>query len=158
MERSTLALAMLLGVLIIGSLFMNEGFVDASGTDVSGGIISLSLRDLVSLLAGTTPSPAPSTPSTTIIQAPVPSTTTPTDTLDSQFYSDLRGKIVKDVRKTVREQLQKEAAGSQTVLTDSCIDSVANQQGSDWMRYIPGKNPADYVRKDSIPCYACSLP
>lgn len=153
-----MALVILLGVLVLSSFVMKEGFfVDASGTDVSGSIVSLSLRDLISLLGGlgSTTSSSGSTTTTT-------SKTTDDDkddsTLDDQFYTDLRGKIIKDVRKTVRQQLQDQAAGSQTVLTDSCIDSVADQQGTDWMRYIPGKNPADYVRKDSIPCYACSLP
>jgi len=26
------------------------------------------------------------------------------------------------------------------------------------MKYQYGINPADYIRKDSIPCYACTLP
>lgn len=150
MERYTIALIVLFATLIVGSLFMQEGYVDASGTDVSGGIISLSISDLLRLLGGLGPS-STTTPSTTttIIQP-----TTPETSLDDQFLTSLRG----DIRRTVRKELQKQAAGSQTVLTDSCIDSVADQQGTDWMRYIPGKNPADYIRKDSIPCYSCSLP
>ena len=44
------------------------------------------------------------------------------------------------------------------IITDSCIDSIADSQGADFIRYIPGKNPDDYIRKDSIPCYGCSLP
>ena len=79
--------------------------------------------------------------------------------------------LIKDVKDVVREELLQGGAaqaaalgapyggvGEDTVLTDSCIDSFSSQQGADFMRYIPGKNPADYVRKDSIPCYGCSLP
>lgn len=161
MERYTIALIVLFGVLALASLFLRqEGYTDASGNDASGNIVSLSLTDLLSLLGGQSSSSSSSSerPSTTIITMPSSSTTTAEPSLDSKFYSSLRGDLLKDVRQTVREQLKQQAAGSQTVLTDSCIDSVAEQQGTDWMRYIPGKNPADYIRKDSIPCYACSIP
>ena len=35
--------------------------------------------------------------------------------------------------------------------------SAANAQGQTFMKYQYGTNPADYIRKDSIPCYGCSL-
>lgn len=157
MERWTIALILLFVVLMISTIVLNESFVDASGNDASGNIISLSLKDLLTIMGsvGTTSS-APST--TTIIQPQPVKEESSEPSLDDQFYKSIRGDLLKDVRATVREQLQKQAAGSQTVLTDSCIDSIAEQQGTDWMRYIPGKNPADYIRKDSIPCYSCSIP
>jgi hypothetical protein len=73
----------------------------------------------------------------------------------NDYYSAFKTEILQEVRQSVRDELQKKQEGS--VMSDSCIDSVANQQGTDWMRYIPGKNPADYIRKDSIPCYGCNL-
>lgn len=158
MERSTIALILLFVVLMISTVALNESFVDASGEDLTGSVVSLSLKDLLTVMGASTPSPAPPIIS---VQAPseASKSSEPAEpSLDDQFYKQLRGDILKDVRATVREQLQKQAAGSQTVLTDSCIDSVADQQGTDWMRYIPGKNPADYIRKDSIPCYSCSIP
>ena len=36
-------------------------------------------------------------------------------------------------------------------------NSPAAQQGVNYVKYMNGLNPDDYVRKDSIPCYACSL-
>jgi hypothetical protein len=75
---------------------------------------------------------------------------------DTEMYAKLKDSLVSDVRSTVRDSLQAKSEGN--VLTDSCIDSVVNQQGTEWMRYIPGKNPADYIRKDSIPCYSCNIP
>ena len=164
MERHAIALIVLIGILLIASLFMQEGYVDASGADTSGNIISLSLSDLITILSGSAASAqAAPAPTTTIIQQPAPADAAKAPagsepSLDSQFYNSLRGDLLKDVRMTVRDQLKQQSAGSQTVLTDSCIDSVADQQGADWMRYIPGKNPADYIRKDSIPCYGCSIP
>ncbi len=139
-------------------MFLTESFADASGNQ-----ITMSLSDLFTLIGGSsslknTPaakslydSTIPSTPSTTSSQS----------SLDSQFYSGLKDTILTDVRQTVRDTLQKSggvADNAGNVLTDSCIDSAVAQQGAEFMRYIPGKNPADYIRKDSIPCYSCSIP
>jgi hypothetical protein len=35
--------------------------------------------------------------------------------------------------------------------------SPALAQGRAYVQYAPAINPADYIRKDSIPCYACTL-
>jgi hypothetical protein len=97
----------------------------------------------------------------------------------SNFYSSIKGPLITDVKKTVQDELLSSAqsagmlayaggtssAGSgsdatsncASVMTDGQIDNFAQQQGNDWLRYVPGKNPNDYIRKDSIPCYGCSL-
>ena len=151
----------LIVILFASSLLFTESFVDASGTnvDASGSKITLSLADLFSLIGGR--SSTTTTPTTTIIS---PSSTsnsgTPESSFDQQFYTNLKGTILSDVRQTVRDTLQSQGGATVNagpVLTDSCIDSASSQQGADFMRYIPGKNPADYIRKDSIPCYGCSL-
>ena len=49
------------------------------------------------------------------------------------------------------------AQDQSNIMTDSCIDGIIDDQSADFMRYIPGKNPDDYIRKDSIPCYGCSV-
>ena len=36
-------------------------------------------------------------------------------------------------------------------------NTPAANQGAKYVKYLNGLNPDDYVRKDSIPCYACSL-
>ena len=73
--------------------------------------------------------------------------------IDAQFMDSLRADIKNDISTAIKDSLS-----SPNVMTDSCIDNVSNAQGADFMRYIPGKNPADYIRKDSIPCYGCSVP
>jgi len=160
MDKVTIGFLFLLALLFISSLFLGESFVDASGSNVdsSGNKITLSLSDLFSLIGDgssskTTQSSSPTTISSS--QAGLPETS-----FDQQFYSNLKTTILSDVRQTVRDTLQSSsgvAANAGPVLNDSCIDSAVNQQGADFMRYIPGKNPADYIRKDSIPCYGCSL-
>jgi hypothetical protein len=34
----------------------------------------------------------------------------------------------------------------------------AVKQGQDFASYAPAMNPAEWIRKDSIPCYACTVP
>lgn len=165
MDKVTLGFLFLCIIIFLSSVLVSESFVDASGTnvDASGSKITLSITDLFSLLGGGSSS-VTSTPKVT---TPVVSTApagAPESSFDQQFYSNLKGTILSDVRQTVRDTLQSYGTGKQgaatnagPVLTDSCIDSMAESQGADFMRYIPGKNPADYIRKDSIPCYSCSL-
>ncbi len=139
MERHTFLFLGLLCILFFGPLLMTESFVDASGQ-----YVTVSLKDLFALIGQGKVS------KDVQAQMPVPKGS------DVDMYTKVKDSIVSDVRDTVRSQLQAKSEGN--VLTDSCIDSVANQQGTEWMRYIPGKNPADYIRKDSIPCYACTIP
>ena len=153
MEKLTLGLLVLFGVLLVSQVLRVESFTDAS--DNSGNNITLSLTDLLSLIGSTTgssgsttPTPAPTQP--VVIQAPG---------IDSQFYSSFKNDLLTDVRQAVQDELISNPLASQgTVLNDSCIDSFSSQQGKDFLKYVPGKNPNDYIRKDSIPCYGCSLP
>jgi hypothetical protein len=151
MNRTVSILLALLAVLLFGSIIYNEAFTDVSGTltDASGNTVILSISDLFSLFG--------KKQVTDVSGAGARDTPSPAPTFDSQYVSDLRNSIVDDVKQTVRAELDSRDS-QDTILNDSCIDSVANQQGADFMRYIPGKNPADYIRKDSIPCYGCSLP
>jgi len=164
MDRTVFLLLALFIILLIGHYYLQESFVDTSGATVT-----LSLKDLLTMFSPVYESSKNSSESEKdtvnyIIESPSSSSSS---SYDSQF----RESLIKDVKDVVREELLQGGAaqaaalgapyggaGEDTVLTDSCIDSVSSQQGSDFMRYIPGKNPADYVRKDSIPCYGCSLP
>lgn len=164
MERTTIAFLVLCFLLLIAQLIRSEAFTDLS--DNSGSMVTLSLSDLLSLLGGNIGgNPAPLAPPPVIVQAP-------RSNVDSQFYSGLRDELLGDVKNTVRQELLNNpmaaAAGAicgggagagadDACLTDGAIDSVASQQGNDFLRYVPGKNPNDYIRKDSIPCYGCNL-
>jgi hypothetical protein len=152
MEKLTLGLLVLFGVLLVSQVLRVESFTDAS--DNSGNNITLSLTDLLSLIGSTTssgsstPPPPPQQP--VVIQAPG---------IDSQFYTSFKSELLSDVRQAVQDEMISNPLASQgTVLEDSCIDSFSGQQGKDFLKYVPGKNPNDYIRKDSIPCYGCSLP
>lgn len=159
METWILALLVLVGVLFVGQIVYTETFVDAS--DNSGSFIKLTLSDLMSLIGtNSTASAAKETTQAPIIIQP--------PSYDNQFGA-LKDSILADVKSTLQEEISTGAlrglsagsAGDDTcadVMDDSCIESMSNLQGSEFMKYIPGKNPADYIRKDSVPCYGCSLP
>lgn len=121
-------------ILFFGQMFIRESFVDASGQ-----YVTVSLKDLFALMGNQKV------------------TGSGVQNIKEEIATkQMKNTIVGDVRQTVRNSLQAKSEGN--VLSDSCIDSVVNDQGTEWMRYIPGKNPADYIRKDSIPCYGCTLP
>jgi hypothetical protein len=72
--------------------------------------------------------------------------------IDNQSLSTLKSEIISDISQSLNNTL-----AASNVMTDSCIDGIIDDQSADFMRYIPGKNPDDYIRKDSIPCYGCSV-
>ena len=132
---------------------MNENFYNFSPTADTSGNITLSLSDLMTLIGSA--STASSTPSPT---GPSPMGPSPAASAYGS-YNTIRDDIKKDVRNAVKDELlRKEFSEGGDAMDDSCIDSLSAQQGADFMRYIPGKNPDDYIRKDSVPCYGCSIP
>lgn len=142
----------LLVVLFLGQVFMNESFynyADASGVDASGNI-SLTLSDLLALLG-----------SGASKEEEKEEDDYDYSTKD-KYYRNMRADMMSDVKNAVRNELlygkYSDLYGGDAVLDDSCIDSFSSKQGADFMKYIPGKNPDDYIRKDSVPCYGCSLP
>ena len=147
MDKTTIALIGLLAVLFIGQVFINENFYNFYSDDASGNI-TLSLSDLMTLIGPT---------------SGVKSLTGNSDTSDTsghyREYNNMRDDIRRDIRKAIKdEMIQKKFTEESDVVDDSCLDSLSAQQGTDFMRYIPGKNPDDYIRKDSVPCYGCSIP
>jgi len=146
MDKTTIAFFCLVLVLFVGQVFLNEQFVD-----ISGSLISLSLTDLLSLIGTTNSTPPPATPAPVVVSSG----------LDASAYTSLKDSIISDVKQVVRDELLNGSLSGglgNTILEDDCIDSFSAQQGADFMKYVPGKNPADYIRKDSVPCYGCSVP
>ena len=172
MDHTTMVFIGLLVILFLGQVFMNESFVDASGADASGadasGNITLTLSDLMALLGSGSSSSSKGKDEEN-------DDDDDTDSNRDKYYRNMRADMMNDVKHAVKEELihgkfsalygsssSSSSTGSDTcdgsVMEDSCIDSFSSQQGSDFMKYIPGKNPDDYIRKDSVPCYGCSIP
>jgi len=148
MDKTFLFIA-LLAILFIGQVFMNENFYNFTNTADASGNITLSLSDLMSLIGYGA-----------VTRTDNSDDSDNTDNVgDYRKYKNMRDDIKKDIKAAIKdEMLKKQFSDGNDILDDSCIDSFSAQQGSDFMRYIPGKNPDDYIRKDSVPCYGCSIP
>lgn len=141
MDRNILIFIFILVILFIGHVFLNESFNNMVYNDISGS----NFIPLYTQLAQESlqQSLMPMTSGIPVDNVPV----------DSEEVSNLKSEIYSEIAETLNNTLD-----SPNVMTDSCINSISEDQGADFMRYIPGKNPDDYIRKDSIPCYKCSIP
>lgn len=140
---------------------------DASGSTVSAPIstIQLTFADLLTLFkTAPTPMPTPS-PATNqnpnIITSAMPemTTTAPIETAD-EFYAKIRPSLIQDIKNTISTQLEgapfSAAAPVQGSCGGGCSDAMA--QGVELANAKQSlENNSDYIRKDSIPCYNCSL-
>jgi len=158
MDKTTIALIGLLAVLFIGQVYINENFYNFYSDDASGNI-TLSLSDLMTLI-GPTSGVKSLTGESDI--SDISDRFDRSDRSTSGYYreyNNMRDDIQRDIRKAIKdEMIHKKFTEESDVVDDSCLDSLSAQQGADFMRYIPGKNPDDYIRKDSVPCYGCSIP
>jgi hypothetical protein len=129
--------------------------LDASGNTVStrgSGTINLSLADLITLFGSTatgTPTPPAVTPPS---NNPIASTTAGQD-----FYNQFRPMLLDDINKAIEAKATTAPMMPVTVEEDaSCSPSL--QQGTDFSSAQNNiQYNQEYIRKDSIPCYACSL-
>lgn len=169
MERTTLVFIALLVLLVVGYFYMKENFTDSSGSS-----IHVSLADLMAILASASSASSTSSASSMLQrqQQPIVSMNSPPSSLGAPSYprnasgnSDLTGaylsmknEILTDVKDSIGSQFSSSSSPLSSAFTGA-NSSSCQQQGTAFVQSIPGKSPADdYIRKDSIPCYACSLP
>jgi hypothetical protein len=113
---------------------------DISGTDISGNPLkldynfNLSLSDLLSLVGKT------------IIYG------------DSQWYNNnsVESRYQRRLRQ-MKEELEYPRDYGYEEYFQNC-NSPSNDQAIDYIQRKKGINMDDYIRKDSIPCYGCTLP
>lgn len=153
--------------------FMNEGYTDASGNklkDASGATVTLSLSDLIKALSFSNKTGSPEdalkppvfTSSTNVLPVAVDGGKT---TLDKETENRLSKNIATQIKDELLAQRAttpvsggcssgEDSCGSNSCGSDSCA------QGSDYLANSPGApfNSNDYIRKDSIPCWGCTLP
>ena len=134
--------------------------VDASGNTVTTrgtGTINLSLADLITLFGSTatgTSAPPPAAPSS---NNPAASSTAGQD-----FYNQFRPMLLDDINKAIEAKTTAAPApvvpapAPTTEVDTGCSPSL--QQGTDFSTAQNNiQYNQEYIRKDSIPCYACSL-
>lgn len=165
----------LLFLAVIGYVyFMNEGYVDASGAriDASGGTVTLSLSDLIKALSFSNKTGSPEdalrppifTPSTNVLPVTVGAGKT---LLDKETENRLSKNIVSQLKdELLAQRSTTSVSDSNGCSSDRCdnaqqsCQSNSCSQGADYLANSPGApfNSNDYIRKDSIPCYGCTLP
>lgn len=168
MDVKLVAFLVLLGVLVIAQYYTQESFVvrDCSGADCSGSrpdTITISTSTLLALLGRT----GPSSSSTRQAQS-VGETTTYDPQFKSSLLSDVKKVVADEVGKARTVMIGQELVdagvcdgasndGAAAGASGSGVQSWADEQGAAFLTTAPGKNPNDYIRKDSIPCWGCSL-
>lgn len=132
--------------------------VDASGTIVSStkSTIQLTLSDLLKLFKAATPTPPPTPSESKIsVREAIKEVLPPAPDTSKQLYEKIRPSVIQDI-KTQLQGAPFEPAAPISTPCDMSSDSVA--QGVELMNAKASlENNADYIRKDSIPCYGCSL-
>lgn len=159
MERLILAFLAILLIAFIYSIIYSESFNDYQGGarrryDSKGNLVGQSIQVASDVLpgAGKMPEYLPEAPSDTY---EMPGTDITDEGILESFYApDL---------KTYSPKVGDYSASSD--ITPMLLEHQKNakrtpavKQGQDFASYAPAMNPAEWIRKDSIPCYACTVP
>jgi len=151
MERTTLIFIVFIVILFIGHLYVREEFYDSSGSTVT-----VSISDLMKAFGSQTQQSQmqwqqPQGQPPIVIVNTMPKAASQDST---SAYLGIKDTILSNVKESVNDNL----SGSPLSAAFGG-GSASTAQGNLFVQSIPGKSPADdYIRKDSIPCYACSLP
>ena len=138
---------------------------DASGNtvtvDSSGNLITMSLSDLFNALRFSGSS------TTTPISLSIPDSVPTPDSVSTEssaWSEEEKKRLSKDIAKSVKDQILSERslepvlpASADSCATNSACVSDSCSQGAEYMSGAPF-NMNEYIRKDSIPCYGCTLP
>lgn len=136
--------------------------VDASGnpTDASGcpvkksstsNTITLTIADLLALFSAS--SSSATTTTTTAAAIPAATAKAPSGT---DFYNKIRPSLIKDIKNAVDDELDEQDDGD-SGCNGGCSPSM--MQGAELNNALKNiQYSQEFIRKDSIPCYGCSLP
>ena len=158
------AIGILVVVVLLQIYYMNESYTDASGNtvDASGNMVTLSLSDLFYALRFNTGSGSSSNKTYDNLRDNL--TTVPTKKEEPKMSEEDKNRLSKDIAKSIKDQILSDRSLQPVVpaATDSCANDSACvsdscSQGADYMSGAPF-NANDYIKKDSIPCYGCTLP
>ncbi len=158
------AIGILVVVVLLQIYYMNESYTDASGNtvDASGNMVTLSLSDLFYALRFNTGSGSSSNKTYDNLRDDL--TTVPTKKEEPKMSEEDKNRLSKDIAKSIKDQILSDRSLQPVVpaATDSCANDSACvsdscSQGADYMSGAPF-NANDYIKKDSIPCYGCTLP
>lgn len=147
-----------------GNILDSSGNVIGTATLPSGsssGLITLSLTDLMTLFGKSASSPFRPIVQTDTTQTSPPATTVTNNAID--MYNQIKPTLLADIRNASTVTLGAPYTPAEPVGNgrggSGCSDSSAQAQGSELQSAQADMiNSNEYIRKDSIPCYGCSLP
>jgi len=162
------AIGILVVVVLIQIYYMNESYTDASGNtvDASGNMVTLSLSDLFYALRfnGSSKPEYGSSSNKTYDNLRDDLATVSSKNAAPAMSEEDKNRLSKDIAKSVKDQMLSDRSLQPVIpaSTDSCANDSACvsdscSQGADYMSGAPF-NANDYIKKDSIPCYGCTLP
>ena len=158
------AIGILVVVVLIQIYYMNESYTDASGNtvDASGNMVTLSLSDLFYALRFNTGSGSSSNKTYDNLRDDLATVSTKKE--EPKISEEDKNRLSKDIAKSIKDQMLSDRSLQPVIpaSTDSCANDSACvsdscSQGADYMSGAPF-NANDYIKKDSIPCYGCTLP
>ena len=150
----------------IEAFIAGSGAQDASGTviasqtrDASGGVVSttrqemrFSPEEILAALSGAHYT-EPAASSSDVADAPASS---------AASTKEMEERLAKRISSQIKSELLSQRATEHPVDTKYAAcelsPSDAEAQGAEYTQAKPGFNINNYVRKDSIPCWGCSLP
>jgi hypothetical protein len=163
------AIGILVVVVLLQIYYMNESYIDASGNklDASGNMVTLSLSDLFYALrfnGSSKPEYGSSSGGKTYDNLRDDLTKVSTKNAEPAMSEEDKNRLSKDIAKSIKDQILSDRslqpvvpASRDSCANDSACVSDSCSQGADYMSGAPF-NSNDYIRKDSIPCYGCTLP
>ena len=158
------AIGILVVVVLIQIYYMNESYTDASGNtvDASGNMVTLSMSDLFYALRFNTGSGSSSNKTYDNLRDDLATVSTKKE--EPKISEEDKNRLSKDIAKSIKDQMLSDRSLQPVIpaSTDSCANDSACvsdscSQGADYMSGAPF-NANDYIKKDSIPCYGCTLP
>jgi len=167
------AIGILVVVVLLQIYYMNESYIDASGNmvDASGNMVTLSLSDLFYALRfnGSSKPEYGSSGSGSSSNKTYDNLRDDLATMSNKkaapgMSEEDKNRLSKDIAKSIKDQILSDRSLQPVIpaSTDSCANESACvsdscSQGADYMSGAPF-NANDYIKKDSIPCYGCTLP
>ena len=158
------AIGILVVVVLLQIYYMNESYTDASGNtvDASGNMVTLSLSDLFYALRFNTGSGSSSNKTYDNLRDDLATVTTKSKA--PAMSEEDKNRLSKDIAKSIKDQMLSDRslqpvvpAATESCANDSACVSDSCSQGADYLSGAPF-NANDYIKKDSIPCYGCTLP
>ena len=140
---------------VVGNI--NTTGATGSGTSQSG-LITLSLTDLLSLIGGSSASTATVSSDTSSASASTTqSSTTSNDAIN--MYNQIKPSLISDISTAVRTGIAGAPYTPAAPVAGGGICSESSAQGAELQSAQANLiDSNEYIRKDSIPCYGCTLP